>query len=246
MRDRDEASPGCRLAHPGLGRSGPRKRLLCYSPRFGDSAMATTTEPDDRIPRRTLDKREAVRHLIHTAIRLIVAKEDPFAIHLLVQSAEKLLHDLAKKQNKMLRVYWEDYVKHADEDFADDLPVHDIMMMNVMQLFVAIANYAALFSETTNHMILFHVFTLNLSPQLIHPEFAKKTELLKIIGQSQSMTPSKFFELFDENSSSLPHFHTERANDLQDIIDFYEISFAGLRNGEAKSQKRVYRLPTLP
>jgi len=227
--------------------------------------MATTTEPDDRIPRRTLDKREAVRHLIHTAIRLIVAKEDPFAIHLLVQSAEKLLHDLAKKQNKMLRVYWEDYVKdeyhsaffqrhraiynyfkHADEDFADDLPVHDIMMMNVMQLFVAIANYAALFSETTNHMILFHVFTLNLSPQLIHPEFAKKTELLKIIGQSQSMTPSKFFELFDENSSSLPHFHTERANDLQDIIDFYEISFAGLRNGEAKSQKRVYRLPTLP
>jgi hypothetical protein len=39
--------------------------------------MSTAIDPDDRIPRRTLDKREAVRHLIHTAIRLIAAKEDP-------------------------------------------------------------------------------------------------------------------------------------------------------------------------
>jgi hypothetical protein len=120
------------------------------------------------------------------------------------------------------------------------------MMMNVMQLFIAIANYTALFSETTNHMILFYVFTLNLLPQWIHPEFAKKAELLKIIGHSQSMTPARFFELFEENSSSLPHFHTERANDLQDIIDFYEISFAGLRAGKTKSERVVYRLPTLP
>jgi hypothetical protein len=29
----------------------------------------------------------------------------------------------------------------------------------VMQLFIAIANYTALLSETTDHMILFHVFT---------------------------------------------------------------------------------------
>ena len=73
--------------------------------------MTTDAEIDDRIPRRNLDKREAVRHLIHTAIRLIAKMEDPFAIHLLVQSAEKLLHDMAEKQNKLLRVYWEDYIK---------------------------------------------------------------------------------------------------------------------------------------
>ena len=227
--------------------------------------MSTDADIDDRIPRRTLDKREAVRHLIHTAIRLIAKMEDPFAVHMLVQSAEKLLHDIARKQNKLLRVYWEDYIKdeyhaaffkrhratynyfkHADEDFADDLPVHDIMMLNIMQLFIAIANYTTLFAETTDHMILFHVFTLNLSPQLIQPEFAKKAELLKSIGQSQTMTPGDFFEIFEQNTASLPRFHTERAEDLQDIIDFYEISFAGLRTGKTKSEKVVYRLPPLP
>ena len=36
--------------------------------------------------------------------------------------------------------------------------------LNVMQLFTAIANYTALLSETTDHMILFHVFTLNQVP----------------------------------------------------------------------------------
>jgi hypothetical protein len=225
--------------------------------------VAADPEIDDRIPRRTLDKRKAARHLIHTAIRLIAKMEDPFAIHLLVQSAEKVLHDIAKKQSKLLRVYWEDYIKdeyhsaffkrhraiynyfkHADEDFAEDLPVHDIMMLNVMQLFIAIANYTALFAETTDHMILFHVFTLNLSPQLIHPESLKKNELLKALRQTQHMTPGEFFDLFEQNTVSLPRFHAERAKDLQDIIDFYEISFTGLRNGETKSQKRIYRLPS--
>jgi hypothetical protein len=224
--------------------------------------MTTDAEIDDRIPRRNLDKREVVRHLIHTAIRLIAKMEDPFAIHLLVQSAEKLLHDMAEKQNKLLRVYWEDYIKeeyhsaffkrhratynyfkHAKQDFADDLPIHDIMMLNVMQLFIAIANYTALFVETTDHMMLFHVFTLNLLPQLIHPESLMKEELLKSISQTQHMTPEEFFDLFEQNTVSLPRFHTERANDLQDIIDFYQISFTGLRNGETKSQKRIYRLP---
>lgn len=41
-------------------------------------------------------KQEAVKHLLHAAIRLLGAREDPFAIHLLIQSADKLLIDLAK------------------------------------------------------------------------------------------------------------------------------------------------------
>jgi hypothetical protein len=43
-----------------------------------------------------LTKNQAVRHLLHAAVRLIVAGEDPFATHMLIQSAEKLLIDLAK------------------------------------------------------------------------------------------------------------------------------------------------------
>jgi hypothetical protein len=33
-----------------------------------------------------------------------------------------------------------------------------IWSLNVMQLFIAIADYTALLSETTDHMIRFHVF----------------------------------------------------------------------------------------
>ena len=47
--------------------------------------------PDDRTPRRHLDKHEAIRHLIHSAIRLVMQAEDPFAVHLLVHSADKML-----------------------------------------------------------------------------------------------------------------------------------------------------------
>jgi hypothetical protein len=80
--------------------------------------------------------------------------EDPFAIHLLVQSADKLLIDFTKKSGQELRMDWEIYIKpeyhtaffekhraiynyfkHADRDFGADLPVHDIMMLNIMTLF---------------------------------------------------------------------------------------------------------------
>jgi len=37
--------------------------------------------------------------------------EDPFTIHLLVHSADKMLIDFAKKQNRPLQMDWEDYIK---------------------------------------------------------------------------------------------------------------------------------------
>ncbi len=112
-------------------------------------------DQDTREPRRRLDKQQAVRHLIHTAIRLIQKQEDPFATHLLINSADKMIIDLAKTRGEELRVDWtlyikteyqaaffekmratSNYFKHADKDFADDLPVHNIMMINVTALFL--------------------------------------------------------------------------------------------------------------
>jgi hypothetical protein len=52
---------------------------------------------DDREPPlRYISKREGVRHVLHAAIRCVFYGEDPFAIHLLGQSAEKVLLDLLK------------------------------------------------------------------------------------------------------------------------------------------------------
>src|SRR6476660_2974004 len=82
--------------------------------------MATINEADLPEPRRTLDKREALRHLIHTAIRLIARMEDPFAVHLLIHSADKILIDLAKQHHQELRVDWDLYIKdeYHNEFFA--------------------------------------------------------------------------------------------------------------------------------
>jgi hypothetical protein len=51
---------------------------------------------------RKIGKQEAIRHLLHCAVRMIAAQEDPFAIHLLVHSAEKMLIDVSKKTGKKL------------------------------------------------------------------------------------------------------------------------------------------------
>ena len=162
--------------------------------------MSKEIEEDDRVPRRKLNKQEAIRRLLHTSIRLVMKMEDPFAIHLLVHSADKMLIDIAKKQNKLLRMDWEDYIKpeyhtsffkhyrktynylkHADEDFSDDLPIHDIAMMNVMQLFVSITNYRTIFQENTDHFTLFAVFIFNLMPQIILPHDEVGRQSLKAV-----------------------------------------------------------------
>ena len=62
-------------------------------------------------PERTLDKQEAVRHLIHAATRMLAAKEDPFAIHVLIQSADKLLIDLSRKLGRPVPFNWEQFIK---------------------------------------------------------------------------------------------------------------------------------------
>jgi hypothetical protein len=194
-------------------------------------------------PGRVVDKQEAIRHLLHAAVRLIIKREDPFAIHLLIQSADKLLNDLATKRGQTLRVDWKLYVKdeyrsaffkrhrsiynyfkHADKDFADNLPVPDIMMLNVMTLFVCIANYATLFRQHTAHMNFFLYFFSNLSPGIIAPLAAAKVKRLK-----GTMTPGRYFQTFETNTKILPKLTAEVSTDLQDIKDFYNLTFSRLR-----------------
>jgi hypothetical protein len=219
------------------------------------------SDGDRAPPRRHIDKQEAIRHLLHSAIRLVMKQEDPFAIHLLAHSADKMLIDIAKKRGQELRVDWElyikddyhkpffkqhratyNYLKHAKEDFADDLPVHDIMMLNVMTIFIAIANYTKLFGGHTDHMMLFQVFLMTLSPAIINPPEPAKTELLKSIGMMQGMTPGSFFETFEENSHILPKFWAEASKDMQDVVNFYNLSFSDLRAGKTKSS-RIFHIP---
>ena len=228
----------------------------------GEASLSMTTNHGDLPePRRTLDKREALRHLIHTAVRLIARMEDPFAVHLLVHSADKILIDLAKQKDHELRIDWElyikdeyhdeffkrhretyNYFKHADRDFATDLPVRDIALTNAMNLFITIVNYLHMFGEGTHHMALFLTFAVALMPKIIVPKDIRGVELLKGARDMQSMTPADFFRTFEEHREGLPSFYPEVAEDIEDVTDFYHLTFLELREGRRKSP-RLFKLP---
>jgi hypothetical protein len=211
-------------------------------------------------PERAIDKQEAARHLIHTAIRLIAAREDPFAVHLLIHSADKILIDLAKARGKALRMDWEahikpeyheeffkryretyNYLKHANRDFDDTLGVRDIAMTNAMNLFMCVVNYMDLFGQPTHHMALFQAFTVALMPDIIEPIAVQGIELLKGARDMQGMTPGEFFETFEEHPEALPCYLTEKVQDCSDIGHFYHLTFKELREGKRKSP-RIFRL----
>jgi hypothetical protein len=233
------------------------------SPDQLEVAMTETDSEDDKHqPRRWIDKREAARHLMHASIRLIMKQEDPFAVHLLINSVDKMLVDLSKQLGKELRVNWEDYIKpefhgeffakiretynylkHADKDYAVELPVRNIMMINISSLFICTANHSKLFGEVTDHMWLFLAFVMNLMPEIITPALTKLApDLLKSLAASQGATPSEFFKLFEQNQSVLPRFGRELSEDLQDTIDFYHLSFRQIRAGVTESTP-ILRIP---
>jgi hypothetical protein len=109
-------------------------------------------------PLRYIGKKEGVRHVLHAAIRSVFYGEDPFAIHLLGQSAEKVLLDLLKNakiedpifslikpemRSEFFKYYREPYnfLKHADEDSDGKLRVHNIVASNDLLLYCCILRY---------------------------------------------------------------------------------------------------------
>ena len=79
--------------------------------------MAKSALPIERsAPKRKISKQEGIRHLIHAAVRMIAAREDPFAIHLVIQSADKLLMDLSKKMAKPIPLRWDEQIRPEYKD----------------------------------------------------------------------------------------------------------------------------------
>jgi hypothetical protein len=139
--------------------------------------------------RRYINKREGVRHVLHAAIRAALSGEDPFAIHLLGQSAEKVLIDLLENEGikdplfSLLKpdmrsvffdIYRESYnfLKHADQDSDGKLTrraggVRNIVGSNDLLLFTSILRYGVLFGSYTQHMWIFLKFAGFLYPGIV-------------------------------------------------------------------------------
>lgn len=201
-------------------------------------------------PDRYLNKAEAVRRLIHAAVRMYAAGEDPFAVHLLIQSADKLLIDIAKKRGIDLAFDWEkwikkehrteffemyretyNFLKHADRD-AGQLAVHNIAEVNASQLTMVIENYAAVFDTTTEHMIVFRWFARLWKPdwflrrieELFPPKKAR--EISKSWSVLRAEGPQEFFKAaFSNGSWNTPALERERNSDFADNAEFYSRRF---------------------
>ena len=148
------------------------------------SAGAGKDDPYKDSPRRYINKREGVRHVLHAAIRAVLSDEDPFAIHLLGQSAEKVLIDLLANEGledplfSLLKpdmrsvffdIYRESYnfLKHADRDSDGKLGVRNIVGSNDLLLFICIVRYGVLFGSYTQHMLIFLTFAGLLFPGIV-------------------------------------------------------------------------------
>jgi len=192
-------------------------------------------------PRRLMDKKEAIRHLIHTAIRMIAKEEDPFAIHVLIQCADKVLIDIAKRTERKLMFQWEErirpeyrdeffeihretanFLKHADKDYDKKLHVGNITEMNALMLAVCICNYHAMYDEWTWHMQMFFVFARCYHPAgFVAPE--QRLEFDKLAAIQMDQTPREFFEFWDDPvfKRLAPALSEERTQDLADTLAFY-------------------------
>jgi hypothetical protein len=194
-------------------------------------------------PRRTITKRQAVRHLIHAAVRMIAAAEDPFAIHLVIQSADKLLIDLSKRLKKPLAHDWVEnikdeyrsplmavfretynFLKHADNDHDEELHVGSIVESNVLLLAVCIANYHALFGEYTDHMKLLFTFA-----KLVFPAgFVIPDQRAVFDAALPKFAGMRFGEFFNMDlwsdpivTRDFPGLVAERREDLRDNAELF-------------------------
>jgi hypothetical protein len=200
---------------------------------------------------RKIDKQEAIRHLIHCAVRMVAAQEDPFAIHLLIHSAEKLLMDVSKQTGTRLVFNWEDYLakgkaseffnfhretynffKHADRDFDKELSVPDIAPMNIAFLFVCAENYRKLFDEDTDHMLLISSFMQVIAPHIFDlPNPQAHEEHMADLGNS---TPEEFFTEGFKPNPLFPDIQDEISVDLADNGTLYQTPIPQLRQNGLK------------
>ena len=198
-------------------------------------------------PRRRLTKQQAVRHLIHAAVRLVVAGEDPFATHMLIQSADKLLIDLAKRsaagklahdwtkimkpeyKDALLEVHREtfNFFKHANKDHDKTLHVGDIALSNILQLGVCIYNFYGLSGEFTDHMKLGAGIARLVFPNGFVTDDQRALHEATVTAMG-NFTLSEFFEALQTETilKNFPNLAAEREEDLQDVTPFFNQPFA--------------------
>jgi hypothetical protein len=210
--------------------------------------MSSNEEYQNRLPpRRLIDKRQGLRHIIHAAIRMIFEGEDPFAIHVLVQSAEKIETDLLRKAGKsdllpidklvlpskkqeFYHIWRESYnfLKHADKDHDGSLPVYDIVRTNDVLLLVCIGRYRELFGGVTRHMQQFLRLAIACYPHLLEwPDIQVGQRFLEARAGFENISRGELLAVIKEDALQNIDYLRERSHDLVDVLEASEKLISG-------------------
>jgi hypothetical protein len=131
-----------------------------------------------------MEKLEAIRHLLHASIRMFFWEEDPFALHVVIYSCDRLIMDYAKKKNIFVTFDWKDYIqdeyhqlfhelrfetydflRHADRRPDQELGVRDIAGTNETDLLMNVLRFKEIAKIHTEHTDQFVNFIFLNRPQ---------------------------------------------------------------------------------
>lgn len=196
------------------------------------AAVAANRNPPDR----TIGKLDAIRHLLHASIRLLLNEEDPFVVHMAAQSCDKLIIDLSKirgidtidisrllvpeRADEFWHVYREayNYFKHADIDAEDILEVHNIVASNELGIFLNVVRSTALGLPYDKHSQIYMIYILSYYPdvqRLISIDLFPGT--LEVREHFKDRTRSEMMDLLRELCAKDAEFQRERERDLIDV-----------------------------
>jgi cAMP phosphodiesterase len=184
---------------------------------------------------------------------MIAVAEDPFAIQLLIKSAEQILIGVAKRTNRNLIWNWAEivkpafkktfinsdrkttnYLKHADQDHMDKLVIGDIAEDNIVDIAICAMNYSALFDHMTDHMrMICHIARYVWPDFFVGPDSRAVFDIA--VSKVKNTTLADYLVRLrndDQIKATLPHFEAEKSNDLQDTLVLYATRMADLARDE--------------
>jgi hypothetical protein len=208
----------------------------------------------DKAPDRWLGKEQGLRQVLHSAIRMTLIGEDPYAIHVLIRAADTVIGDLHKRKNISDPLNYSNYVlpeyqqsfyavhnetynflKHGHLEHDGTIPIHSIVQSNDVVLWMNVARFRNLFGYLTHHMETYaHLI------RLVHPHFviwdtAESAEhFLALREKAKHMTRGEMLEAAAHGLQSDPSFLAERAEDLEDVR---RANLTKMKNFEAKDLK---------
>jgi hypothetical protein len=196
-------------------------------------------------PRREIDKLQAIRHLLHASIRMLFSDEDPFALHLVCQSCDKLITDcltvdtsqrmtpladafadLVKPgyRKAFFKLYREvyNYLKHADTDRHLKLGVHHIVQTNEMSILMNIRGYNELLTHTLNtkHARYYLCYAMIMFKNLISPDDGLNALLQHAnldLHVADSLTRTEVLAVMRKATALDKAYLAEKNDDLVDI-----------------------------